>query len=174
MAIEIAPVKKENFNKENIVLLFSILILAASFGLYFYFSKVVLVGKENETISLNSQLSSMGQEDIKIKEAELVEAGIYISDFKILLENNPKASNFFSAFQEWAHPKIVYSGFNFDAAGKVSMSGTTSGFQNVMQQIALLDQEGSVKSYEISNVGMSETGGVTFNLNLDIEPEVLK
>lgn len=174
MAIEIVPAKKQGSNKESIALLFSVLILATSFGLYFYFSKVLLVQKENEAISLNSQLMSLGQEDIKTKEAELALAGIYINDFKILLENNPKASNFFGTFQKWAHPKIVYSGFNFDASGKISMSGATSGFQNVMQQIALLNQEGTVDTYQISNVGMTEAGGVTFNLNISLKPEVLK
>jgi hypothetical protein len=174
MAIEIAPVKKESFNKESVALLFSILILAASFGLYFYLSKVLLAQKEQETINLNSQLSSLGQEDIKTKEAELALAGVYINDFKILFENNPKASNFFGTFQKWAHPKVVYAGFNFDTTGKISMAGTTSGFQNVMQQLALLKKEETIESYQISNVAMTETGGVTFNLSLVLKPEVLK
>jgi len=174
MAIEIAPVKKETSNKENIVLLFSILILIVCFGLYFYFSQVLLAQKETETINLNTQLLALGQEDIKTKEAELALAGVYINDFKILFENNPKASNFFGTFQKWAHPKVVYSGFSFDVSGNISMAGKTSGFQNVMQQLALLNQEGSIQSYQISNVGMTENGGVTFNLDLVLKPEVLK
>jgi len=174
MAIEIAPTKKDSSSKENIALLFSVLILAVCFGLYFFFSQVLLAQKETETINLNSQLATMGQEDIKTKEAELALAGVYINDFKILFENNPKASNFFGTFQKWAHPKVVYSGFSFDASGKISMAGRTSGFQNVMQQIALLGQEGTIQSYQISNVGMAESGGVTFNLDLVLKPEVLK
>jgi len=174
MAIEIAPVKKDKSSKENIALLFSVIILALCFGLYFYFSQMLLPQKENETINLNSQLTAMGQEDIRTKEAELAAAAVYINDFKILFENNPKASNFFGTFQKWAHPKVVYSGFSFDVSGKITMAGKTSGFQNVMQQIALLNQEGTIQSYQISNVGMAENGGVTFSLDLVLKPEVLK
>lgn len=175
MAIEIEPVKKEAGGKESILLVFSILVLLAVFGAYFYFSQMVLPQKKAELATLNNQLAALGQEDVTAKEAELALAGKYISDFKILFENNPKASTFFSDFQQWAHPKIVYSGFNLDiASGKIGMAGGTSGFQNVMQQIAILDQEKTVENYKISNIGMSESGGVTFNLEIVLKPEVLK
>lgn len=175
MAIEIEPVKKQTAGKESIVLVFSILVLLAVFGAYFYFSQMVLPQKKAEVATLNNELTALGQEDIKAKEDELTLAGKYISDFKILFENNPKASTFFSVFQQWAHPKITYSGFSLDISSRnIGMAGKTSGFQNVMQQIAILDREKTVESYKISNIGLSETGEITFNLGIILKPEVLK
>jgi len=45
-----------------------------------------------------------------------------------------------------------------------------------MQQIAILKKELSVniESYEISNVNLSETGLVTFNLDVILKSEVIK
>lgn len=175
MAIEIEPVKKNISPRENAILLLSILILVVCFGIYFYFSQFVFPQKEAEALTLTSQLASMGQEDVKAKESELALAGVFIGDFKILLENNPKTSKFFDVLQEWVHPKIVYSDLNFDvSARKAAMSGQTSGFQNTMQQIALLRQEQTIESYQISNVSLSETGQVSFDLEVILKPEVLK
>jgi len=175
MAIEIEPVKKRTSIKENLALIFSVLVLLICFGLYFYFSQVVLAQKQSEASRLSAELASLGQEDVKAKEDELALAGKYISDFKILLENNPKPLAFFTAFQKWAHPKIIYSGFIFDiSARKVTMAGNTTGFQNVMQQIAVLDKETTIESYQISNIGLSEAGGVMFSLDVFLKPEILK
>lgn len=175
MAIEIAPVKKETSFKGIFVLIFSIFILLICFGVYFYFFQMVLPGKNLEVNNLNTELSSLERTDIASKEAELVLAEKYISDFKILFEGNPKTSTFFSVFQKWAHPKTVYSDFSFDTEERIiSMSGRTSGFQNVMQQIAILDRETTVESYEVSSVGLAESGGVTFKLDLILKPEIFK
>lgn len=175
MAIEIVPEKKEVSSKENIVLIFSVVVLLVCFGLYFYFSQFVLSQKKAETVKLSAELTSLGQEDIKPKEDELALAGKYIGDFKILLENNPKASPLFADFQKWSQPKIVYSNFTFDIPSrKITMAGKTGGFQNIMQQIAILDKETTIESYSISNVELSEGGGVNFNLEVVLKPELFK
>lgn len=173
MAIEISPVKKETSSKGIFVLIFSIVVLLICFGVYFYFSQMVLPPKKSEVNKLNTDLVSINRTDIALKEAEIDTAAKYIGDFKILLGGNPKASVFFGVFQEWAHPRIVYSDFSFDIIERViSMKGRTNGFQNVMQQIAALDKENTVESYEVTNVGLAESGGVTFDLDLILKPEI--
>lgn len=174
MAIEIAPVKKETSLKENLVLLLAIFVLLVSSGVYFYLNNIA-IQKQNKLGQLNNELASLAGSDVKAKEDELAVAGKYIADFKILFENNPKVSGFFTSFSKWTHPKVSYSGFTFDVpTRKVTMAGTTSGFQNIMQQIAILKKESTIESYEISNVNLSETGAVTFNLDVVLKPEVLK
>jgi hypothetical protein len=175
MAIEIAPIKKEASFKGIFVLIFSIIVLLVCFGVYFYFSQIVLPPKKLEVNKLNLDLTSIERTDIATKEAEIDMAAKYIDDFKILFNGNPKASVFFGVFQQWAHPRIVYSDFSFDIIGRtISMKGRTNGFQNVMQQIAVLDKESTVESYGITNVGLAESGGVTFDLDLILKPEILK
>jgi hypothetical protein len=124
---------------------------------------------------VSSELANLAGSDVKAKEEELALAGKYIADFKILYENNPKVSGFFTSFSRWTHPKVSYSGFTFDVpTRKVTMAGTTNGFQNIMQQIAILKKESTIESYVISNVNLSGTGSVTFNLDVILKPEVLK
>jgi len=179
MAIEIAPIKKENSLKENLFLIFSIIILLVSSGTYFYLNSVA-TQKRAEADKLNNNLMSLAGADVKAKEETLKTAGIDIADFKVLFENNPKVSGFFNSFPMWTHPKVSYSTFTLDVSTrKVAMSGLTNGFQNIMQQIALLEKEknsvgGDIDSYEISNVNLAETGSVSFNLDIVVKPEVLK
>ena len=174
MAIEIAPVKKENSLNENLILIFAIILLLASSGVYFYLNSV-FSQKNSELTKSNSEFSSLAGSDVKAKEDELVEAGKYISDFRILYENNPKVSGLLTSFSSWTHPKVTYSGFTFDvAARKATMAGTTNGFQNIMQQIAILKKEATIESYQISNVNLAESGLVTFNLDVVLKPEVFK
>jgi hypothetical protein len=179
MAIEIAPVKKETSLIENLFLILSIIILLISSGAYFYLNSIA-VEKRGEADKLSNDLATLAGSDVKAKEETLKTAGIDISDFKILYENNPRVSGFFNSFPTWTHPKVSYSSFSFDVVTrKVAMSGETNGFQNIMQQIALLNKEkestgGDIESYEISNVNLSEAGSVTFNLDIVVKPEVLK
>ncbi len=174
MAIEIAPVKKDTGLKENLILLLAILVLLISSGIYFYLNSV-FIQKQSELGTLNGQLATLAGSDVKAKEDELALAGKYIADFKILFENNPKVSGFFASFSRWTHPKVSYAGFTFDVpTRKVTMSGTTNGFQNIMQQIAILKKEATIESYQISNVNLSESGAVTFNLDVVLKLEVLK
>jgi hypothetical protein len=175
MAIEIAPQKKENHLKENLFLVFSAIVFLIILGIYFYFNDIILAQKKTELNDLNSEYSALAGSDVKVKENELISAGKYIGDFKTLFENNPKASGFFTSFSKWIHPKVVCSRFSFDIASRqVTMAVSTSGFQNVMQQIAILKKESTIESYQISNVSLAEDGSVTFNLDVTIKPEVLK
>ena len=175
MAIEIEPIKKETHLKENLILVFSAIVFLISLAIYFYFNSVVLVQKQVDLNNSNNEYNALASEDVKVKESKLALAGKYIGDFKILFESRPNVYDFFIAFQSWAHPKVVYSGFTFDVPSrKVTMSGSTSGFQNIIQQMAILKVEPTIESYEISNINLGETGEVTFNLDIVIKPEVIK
>lgn len=174
MAIEIEPEKKESHLVENLILVFSIIIFLISLSFYFYFNNTVNQ-KLAELNNLRSTYAALSSPDIKAKEDSLALAGKYIGDFKILFENNPNLIGFFISFQKWTHPKVVYSGFTFDASSrKATMVGSTNGFQNIMQQMAILKIEPSFESYEISNINLGEGGEITFNLDLITRPEIIK
>ena len=175
MAIEIAPIKKETDLRENLILVFSIIVFLISLGVYFYLNNVILSQNKAELLAATNEYNTLAGSDVRVKESDLSLAGKYIGDFKVLFENNPKVSNFFTSFQKWTHPKVVYSGFIFDISSrKITMSGSTSGFQNVMQQIAILNIEQTIESYQISNVALAQDNSVNFNLELTVKAEVLK
>jgi len=179
MAIEIAPEKKESNIGQYLLLMISSVILLVAFAVYFYYSAMAIPAKAAEIIKLNGDLNAAGGNDIVKKEEQLLLAKKYIDDFKVLYQNNPKSSQFFESFQRWSHPRVVYSGFSFDiVAKKVTVSGNTAGFENVMEQIAILNKElgtkQAIEDYTISNIALAEMGGVSFNLDITLSPQLLK
>jgi hypothetical protein len=175
MAIEITPERKESTTSQKILLVFSIIFLVASIAAYFYLNNFAIPKKAAEMSRTTSALAALTDNDLAKKETELRTARDYIADFKILYENNPKSSAFFTAFQKWAHPKVSYSTFTLDVDGKkVTLHGTTSNFQNVMQQLALLKNESTIDSFDIENVQMDQSGGVSFDLSVTLKADIFK
>jgi len=177
MAIEIKQEKKNDSLVQDIFLVVSLVSVIISFSIYIYYANIVAPKKEAQLRELNTAFGSLTEQDLKQKEESLVAAQKIIGDFKILYENNPKTSKFFDAFPTWTHPKISYSGFNLNVQGKTaSVSGATSGFRSVMEQIAILEMEQgkTISSFDISNINLSETGAVTFDLNVNLSPDLFK
>jgi hypothetical protein len=175
MAIEIKPEKKESSLVQDIFLVISLVCIIISFGTYIYYANVVIPQKESQLRELNTVFGSLTEADLKQKEQDLALAQKYIEDFKILLQNNPKSSKFFDAFQSWAHPKITYSGTTLSVQNKsVNMMGSTNGFRNIMEQIAILEREPTIENFDITNVNLSDNGGVTFNLDIILKADLLK
>lgn len=175
MAIEIKPEKKESSLVQDIFLVISLICIIISFGIYIYYANIIIPQKESQLRELNTAFGSLTEEDLKQKEQVLSLAQKYIEDFKVLLQNNPKSSKFFDAFQTWAHPKIIYSGTTLSVQNKsVSMIGSTSGFRNIMEQIAILERESTIESFDITNVSLLDNGGVTFNLDIILKADLLK
>ncbi|MDD5098642.1 MAG: hypothetical protein PHD31_02935, partial [Candidatus Pacebacteria bacterium] len=56
----------------------------------------------------------------------------------------------------------------------VTMMGDSDGFKNIMEQIAILEREPTIQSFEISNVNLSENGRVSFTLNIILKSDLLK
>jgi len=79
------------------------------------------------------------------------------------------------SFQVWSHPQIEYSNIRFESASrKASMSGVTSTNRNLMEQIAIFDNQEAIESYELSNIIIDETGKTTFNLVLIVKSNLLR
>lgn len=175
MAIEIEPERKETYIFQKILALAAGLFLIFSIAAYFYLNNYLLPQKNAELSRARSSLSSLTDSTMDTKEAEIKQAQQYISDFKILYNNNPKVSKFFTSFEVWANPNITYSSFSLDVDNKkVSLHGNANGFQNIMQQIASIQNESTVSSYNMSNVQMSGTGPVTFDLEVVLKPSVFQ
>jgi hypothetical protein len=175
MAIEIKHEKKNTSLWQDIFLVFSLVLIIISFGIYIYYANIVVPEKEKTLRELNTTFGSLTEADLKQKETELTTAYTLIEDFKVLLNNNPKTSKFFEAFPTWAHPKISFSGFNLNVQARtITMSGSTKSFRNVMEQIAILEREATVESFDIANINLADTGEITLDFNIILNPDLLK
>lgn len=177
MAIEIKQEKKNASLGQDIFLIVSLVCIIISFSVYIYYANMVVPKKEAQLRELNTAFGSLTEQDLKQKEEDLLNAQKIIEDFKILYKNSPKVSKFFEAFPTWTHPKISYSNFNLNVQSKsITMSGATSGFRSVMEQIAILEMEQgkTIVSFNISNINLAESGAVTFDLDVNLNPDLLK
>jgi hypothetical protein len=165
----------EKIKDGNIILVLLVLILIISFGFYFYLSSYLFPQKEEESAKLKTEFTELSQLIMSENKGDLSLAQNQINDFQVLLENAPRTSKFFERFELWAHPGIIYSSFKLESdSRKISMLGKTKNNRNLMEQIVFLGKEGSIESYELLNINMTEGGEVTFELNLIIKSILLK
>lgn len=175
MAIELSSTEKEKTSPIiSIVLALSFLLLIASFAIFAYFYFWVARQQQAEIDSIRTQ-NSQQKADNGFSQEDLVSIGKKVSDYKTLMQARAKTSKFFDSFQQWIHPQIYFTNFGLDAGARtVTLSGVARNFQPLIQQIAILKNQPLIERYDVSNIAMGETGGVTFSLSLVVKPEVLK
>lgn len=178
MAIEIKVEKKTSEGVEfweSALMVVSMVFLAIAAVIFVYFSFFLNPQKADQLVKANDVFASLTDPEIVNKEAELNTAQKEIDDFKLLYENNPKTSAFFDAFQDWAQPDTVYADFSLDVpTRKVALKGVAKGFQDIIQQMAILRAEASVGSFRVSNIALSEAGGVSFDLDVFLKADLFK
>lgn len=175
MAIDIGETKKERPKSKNNLLMILVLTLVIFFIIYFILAFVFMPQKEAEVKRLTTEVATLNTATVRANISELNIAKIFINDFKVLLDNSPKASKFLDSFQVWSHPRIEYSNIRFESASrKATMSGVTSTNRNLMEQIAIFDNQEAIESYELSNIIIDETGKTTFNLVLIVKSNLLR
>ncbi len=96
-----------------------------------------------------------------------------IDDFSKLLESHKISSGFFKFLEENCHPKIWFTKLELNPqASQASLSGTTSNFQTLGQQVIIFKNQELVKNVELSNLSIGKSGEVEFSLSLDLDPKV--
>jgi cell division protein FtsB len=175
MAIDIGSAKKERPKSKNNLMMILIFVLIIFFVAYFILAFVFMPQKEAEVKRLTTEVATLNTAAVRANISELNIAKIFINDFRVLLDNSPKTSNFLDTFQRWSHPQITYSNIRIESAPrKVSMSGETSTNRNLMEQIAILNNEDSIESYELSSIVIDEVGKTSFNIVLIIRSSLLR
>lgn len=175
MAIDIGSNKKERPRGKNNLMMILIFVLVLLFIAYFLLAFVFMPQKEAEVKRLTTEVATLNTAAVRANISELNIAKIFINDFQVLLDNSPKTSKFLDTFQRWSHPQIVYSSIRIESASRqASMSGKTSTNRNLMEQIAILNNEDSIESYELSNIVIDETGETSFNIVLIIRSSLLR
>ena len=176
MAIELSSSEKENTSPIiSIVLALSVLIFLVSVSIFAFFYFVISKEQETNIAKIkNDIVNQKGSED-KYNENDLAVIGKEINDYKLLMQARTKNSVFFTAFQTWIHPLVYFTNFNLDSgSGSVTLSGVARDFPALIQQMAILKNQTQIEKYDVSNIVMSQTGGVSFSLSLVAKPEVLK
>jgi hypothetical protein len=175
MAIELSSTEKEKSSWiVSLVSVLSVLVFLAAAGIFAYFYFVVAKQQAAETTKITNEMAAQKSPSGN-SEDDLNKIGKEVSDYKALMLARAKVSSFFPALEQWSHPQVYFTNFNLDVSSRtVTLGGVARDFQPLIQQIAILKNQPLIERYEVSNISMAETGGVTFSLSLTVSPQVLK
>ncbi len=175
MAIELKENQEDNSITKKLVFLFAIMLLLVSSIGYIFLKYVIIVKNEARIMELNQEIASQKSKEIIELENKAKEVETILGDYKILYNERANVNNFFTAFEQWAHPQIYYSGFSLDVKGRsATMNGSVSSFGPIIQQMNVFQNQQLIESFLVSNVKLAEAGGVSFNLSLTVKPELFK
>ena len=175
MAIDLYTKQEETPIWKKILFIFSI-VLTFIVIIIFAYNQFSKIPQNNKVIEdFNYKLSEQGtQEQLLEKEFVLI-AEKKITDFKQIYNAKPVFNVFFDNFETWVYPRIFFSSSSINAgSAEVILAGETDSLQSVMQEMLLLDAQTDILSYTVSNINIQDNGKVTFDLTLNVKPELFK
>jgi len=120
-------------------------------------------------------LAKLNPPEEQILEKEILNYQKKIKDFSILVDQHLATSNFFNLLESLTHPKIWFSHIELQPKeAKVSLSGQAEDFSVLGQQLLIFKKEKRINDIKISKVSLVEEGGIKFDLELFLSPEIFK
>ncbi|MDD4625261.1 MAG: hypothetical protein WCX23_00095 [Candidatus Paceibacterota bacterium] len=182
MAIEVAPQKEERPLWQVLLFYFSVLLLVLSLALFLILKMYFIPKFDNEIKDMEDQTAKQNQSVFEGKtigsiEEEVKSAEAKIKDFKILYQERMNVTNFFQELEKSVHPKVYFANLSLSLGDeeemKAVLSGQTESFKSLIQQIEILQRKTNfIKNFNVSNIGMAEEGGVSFELTLNLRPSI--
>ncbi len=98
-----------------------------------------------------------------------------LRNLKTLLTEHMFASNIFRVLESSTYPNTYYDSFSFTAdQNRVELSGKTTGFASLAQQIAYLERDPRVENLEFGGLSFGEGALLQFKLILTFAPEFIR
>lgn len=173
MAIEITS--EEKIGKKiltkaffySIVVVFLLFFLSC-FGLYFSQKKLK---KEISNIEKKLQITA---EEQALREAFLNQRN-KINDFSVLVSRYQSFGKVLNYLEQSVHPEVKYSSFKFDLEKEsLNISGQTESLKTLGQQALIFTNQEFVKNLELISVSTDKDGRIKFELQLILNPEILR
>jgi len=175
MAIDLYTKQEETPIWKKILFIFSI-VLTCIIVIIFAYNQFSKIPQNNKVIGdLNSKLSEQGTREQILEKEFVLSAEKKINDFKQIYNAKPVFNVFFDKFETWVYPRIFFSSSSINVgSAEVILEGETDSLQSVMQEMILLDAQTDILSYTVSNINIEDNGKVTFDLTLNVKPELFK
>ncbi len=140
-----------------------------AYALSFYFEGRAL----NNFQDLEDRIAQVGTKQEKAVETEVLAAKKRINDFSKLLQSHKKSSNFFTLLEENCHPEIWLTGVElYPEEAEAIVTGQTSDFQNLGQQLAIFREQDLIESLELTDLLIGEEGEAKFSLYFHLDPVI--
>jgi len=156
------------------LLVVSIIIFAIVLGGFFVLNYFVGI-KENKISELGSQIQALQASFPKDKQDEVINFEYRLQNLVRLLSGHNYLSKLFGNLEVNAHPKIYFNNFDFDTKTSVlKLEGIADSYKTVSEAITAFSSDSGIQNVTFKNLKTGANNKVTFSLELDIKPELLK
>ncbi len=177
--LQLLPQEHHRFRFINLpgssgMLVFSVLFLIiASVG---YFFTLYLTSKaEDRIVGIDSELKSIQEKRNLKTEEKILNFSQQIRSTQTLMGSHIVWSNVFLDIQHLVDQRVHFVSLEGDVAqARINVSAESDGFSSVARQIASFYSSSIVKDITIPNIRTINTGGVTFTMQLILNPEFFK
>ncbi len=108
-------------------------------------------------------------------EKEVLEYKAKIENITPFLEQHIVSSKFFEILENKTHPRIFFFEIKLNAREQiVALSGLVDSFQTLGQQLSILEEEPLIKEAVLTNIILTERGGIEFTLDLFLKSGTLR
>ncbi|MCX6785791.1 MAG: hypothetical protein NTZ18_02990 [Candidatus Komeilibacteria bacterium] len=168
--LDLLPLKKL-YRRWLLFALSGVLLVALSyFGLVLYAQKVA---NDDQSLAAALQSGETKYNQLRQQEKDLTAWLEKMGLIKNLFSDHVYWTNFFKALESVTIPSVYYTDISTSLPGEVTLSATTDSYLSAARQyLAYQEAAGIIKSASISGLASSETGGVSFSVNLSFSPAV--
>src|SRR3989344_3943576 len=143
--------------------------LVLSYGIFWI--RIVSYQKAiNQQIAV---LDTVGTEQQKAQEKEVLSYIQKVNDFAGLLQNHRFSSNVFQLIQDKTMPYIWFNQFALDQKNNsVQLFGQADNVENLSRQVVNLEGSDYVEKINLLNSRLGLLGKVAFNINIQFKPNI--
>ena len=156
----------------DVIFYFVVSLLVATVFCYLVF--MFKNGMIKDQISKESaKMESVGTQDQKNRETNVMGYQQKIGDFTVLLKNHEFASNVFAFMQAQTMPNIWFSQFSLDEKNSaIQLNGESDNLDAFSRQVAVLEKNKYVKSITSFNSSLGEAARTEFNIGLVLDDSI--
>ena len=177
MAIEIIP--KTELRKPplliNLPFFIGIFLLILAILGYFYLQNNIKNSSENLK-NLEESILEKTTPEVDNLEKEISDWRQKIEDYNLLFVGHRESSNLFEFLEKITHSKVWWTDFKFDSSipSNLRLTGVSQDFSALQQQLIILGNENFIKNVILNKISLLKEGGVEFELEISVDPEILK
>lgn len=173
--VEIIPKPaRQEFSWERAIMYLVVGLLVVSIGAMFVLNHFI-AESEIKMEELEQILAGKKTKEEDELEAEVLGYKTKIEDFAEIFKSHPYPSQIFEFIEGFCHPKVWFLEMTLGVdKNNLFLSGETTDFLSLEQQMLVLRQEPLIEGIALSNLAVSETGTVTFDFNITLKPAVLR
>lgn len=150
----------------------SLSLIVASFLCYFIFS-FRISSQKNFIEELDFEMSQIGSLEQKQREEKVFSYQKKIDDYSQIINNHKISSSVFGFIEKQTIQSVWFSKISLsEKENSINLSGEAENIEVLSRQIFIFENSEFVKKISILNSSLDDSGIVSFNLNLNLDPKI--